>query len=256
MPRRIQNAKRASRPNPRMDRNLPDNHPHFERKYRDSIIEDRYKRVEMLPKNLAQENYIDALMDDSNHIVMATGPAGTGKSFLATLYAIAQLQAGNIRKIIIIRPAVGVDEEEHGFLPGSIVEKLAPWVQPILDVFKEHYTLPAITKMIETGVLEFVPVAFVRGRTFKDTIVIFDEAQNSLPTAMMAVLTRIGDGSRIFVTGDMEQHDRGRMVNGLRDFIDRLMRSGSQSIAHCEFHVGDIERHPCVAEVLRLYGID
>jgi phosphate starvation-inducible PhoH-like protein len=107
--------------------------------------------------------------------------------------------------------------------------------------------------MIQNGIIEFIPIAFVRGRTFKQTIVIFDEAQNSLPTAMKAVLTRIGDGSRIFVTGDMDQHDRGYMVNGLRDFIDRMKRKESNLIAHCEFTNHDIERHPCVAEVLKLY---
>ena len=164
------------------------------------------------------------------------------------------LQEGSIKHIVITRPAVGVDEEEHGYLPGSIIEKVAPWVQPIIDIFKEHYSLPAITKLVETGVVEFVPIAFVRGRTFKNTVVIFDEAQNSLPTAMKVVLTRIGEGTRIFVTGDMDQHDRGRVMNGLRDFINRLNQASTCHIAHCEFGKKDIERHPCVAEVLDLYG--
>ncbi len=241
-------SKRANKRNPREDRNLLEN----ENRTREPI-ERKFKRVEMLPRNIAQENYIEQLMDNDKSIVIATGPAGTGKSLLCTLYAIRQLQEGNIDRIVITRPAVGVDEEEHGFLPGTIVDKLMPWVQPILDVFKEYYTLPTIIKMIEHGTIEFIPVAFVRGRTFHNTIVIFDEAQNSLPTAMKAVLTRIGDGSRIFVTGDMDQHDRGHMVNGLRDFINRLKRGNSRLIAHCEFTNFDIERHPCVAEVLRLY---
>jgi phosphate starvation-inducible PhoH-like protein len=134
-----------------------------------------------------------------------------------------------------------------------LIEKLTPWVQPILDIFKQHYSLQMVTKMIETEVIEFVPVAFVRGRTFRNAIIIFDEAQNSLPTAMKAVLTRLGDGSRIFVTGDMDQHDRGYATNGLHDFIARLHASRSDSIAHCTFAIGDVERHPCVGEVLRLY---
>lgn len=243
-------AKRASRPNPREDRNHGHSAQHNQQNHEEKF---KAKRVEIIPRNISQEIYLDALTDETKSIVIATGPAGTGKSLLATLYAIKQLQDGQIKRIIITRPAVGVDEEEHGFLPGTIVDKLFPWVQPILDVFKEHYSLPAITKMIEQGVLEFVPVAFVRGRTFKDTIVIFDEAQNSLPPAMKAVLTRIGDGSRIFVTGDMEQHDRGHAINGLRDFIDRLGRLSSERIKHCAFYHGDIERHPCVGEVLRMY---
>jgi phosphate starvation-inducible PhoH-like protein len=242
-------AKRATRPNPREDRNQQQHskqHPNDERY--------KVRPVEIIPRNISQENYLDALMDADKSIVIATGPAGTGKSLLATMYAIKLLQNGEIKKIVITRPAVGVDEEEHGFLPGTIVDKLMPWVQPILDVFKEHYSVPSITKMIEVGVLEFVPVAFVRGRTFKNTVVIFDEAQNSLPPAMKAVLTRIGDGSRIFVTGDMDQHDRGYAVNGLRDFIDRLDRRKSYRIAHCAFGHQDIERHPCVGDVLQLYN--
>lgn len=259
VPRRIRNAKRANRPNPRTDRNLLENQlPDFitkEPRKRESYDEKpNIKRVELLPRNIAQEYYLDCLMDETNSIVIATGPAGTGKSMLATQYAIKQLQDGIINHIVITRPAVGVDEEEHGFLPGTIIDKLMPWVQPIIDIFKEHYSLPTITKMIQNGIIEFVPVAFIRGRTFKNTIVIFDEAQNSLPTAMKAVLTRIGDGSRIFVTGDMDQHDRGYALNGLRDFINRLAITQAHHIAHCTFSKHDIERHPCVAEVLDLYG--
>jgi len=235
-------AKRANRQNPRQERNIHILPP-----------PEKPNRVQLIPRNLAQEAYIEALSDKSKDIVIATGPAGTGKSLLCTLYAIRQLQEGAISRIVITRPALGVDEEEHGFLPGTIVDKLMPWVQPILDIFKDHYPLPVIIKMIENGVIEFVPIAFIRGRTFKNTIVIFDEAQNSLPTAMKAVLTRIGDASRIFVTGDMDQHDRGCMVNGLHDFIERFKRNNSRLIAHCEFTNFDIERHPCVAEVLKLY---
>jgi phosphate starvation-inducible PhoH-like protein len=242
-------AKRATRPNPREDRNQQ---PRQEQKFNIVPI----KKVTIVPKSVSQEIYLDALEDTDKSIVIATGPAGTGKTFLPTVFAIRELQKGDIDKIVVIRPAVSVDDEQHGYLPGNIVEKLTPWVAGILDVFKEHYPLPVIIKMIESGTIEFVPVAFVRGRTFKRSIVIFDEAQNSLPTAMKAVLTRIGDGSRIFVTGDMEQHDRGHAVNGLRDFIAKLRRTGSKTIAHCEFSVEDIERHPCVSEILRIYDLN
>lgn len=254
MPRRlaIKPAKRARRANPREDRNMP-NVLEFRRGKDFDDARPKGKHVTIVPRNIAQEDYLDALSDESKSIVLATGLAGTGKSLLCTLYAILQLQNETIDKIVITRPAVGVDSEEHGFLPGTLTEKLMPWVQPILDIFKQHYSLQALTRMIENEVIEFVPVAFVRGRTFRNTIVIFDEAQNSLPTAMKAVLTRIGEGSRIFVTGDMDQHDRGYATNGLRDFIDRLNAHQSKCIAHCTFGKGDVERHPCVAEVLRLY---
>jgi len=251
LPRTVKVAKRANRENPRIDRSNP-------RQERNLHIlppphADRIKRVQPIPRSLAQENYLEALSDDSKYIVIATGPAGTGKSLLATQCAIKMLQEGSVERIVITRPAVGVDEEEHGYLPGTIIEKFAPWVQPIIDIFKEHYPLPVITKLIEAGVIEFVPIAFVRGRTFKNTVVIFDEAQNSLPTAMKVVLTRIGEGTRIFVTGDMEQHDRGHIMNGLRDFINRLKDASTCHIVHCEFGKQDIERHPCVVEVLDLY---
>lgn len=254
MPRRLaaKPAKRARRANPREDR-FPNVLQFRRAKDPDEMIRPKGKRVTIVPRNIAQEDYLEALSDGGKSIVLATGLAGTGKSLLCTLFAIQQLQDETIDKIVITRPAVGVDAEEHGFLPGTLTEKLTPWVQPILDIFKRHYSLQALTRMIENEVIEFVPVAFVRGRTFTNTIVIFDEAQNSLPTAMKAVLTRIGEGSRIFVTGDMDQHDRGYATNGLRDFIDRLNARQSSYIAHCTFGKGDVERHPCVAEVLRLY---
>lgn len=218
------------------------------------LITNSYKQVEIIPKNKTQKYYLDCLKDSHHSIVIATGPAGTGKSFLCTLFAIKQLQAGIVEKIIIMRPAVGVDDEDHGFLPGTLTEKMYPWVQPILDIFKEYYYLPTLTKLIECGVIEFVPISFVRGRTFKNAFVIFDEAQNSLPNSMKAVLTRIGENCRIFVTGDMTQHDKGYAINGLRDFIDKLKRSPSDKIVVCEFTNKDIERHPCVVDVLEIYG--
>jgi phosphate starvation-inducible PhoH-like protein len=249
LPRTVKVAKRANRENPRINRRQERNLHILS-----SPDTERCKRVQPIPRSLAQETYLEALYDDTKYIVIATGPAGTGKSLLATQCAIKMLQEGSIKHIVITRPAVGVDQEEHGHLPGTIIEKLAPWVQPIIDIFREHYSVPAITKLIETGVVEFVPIAFVRGRTFKNTVVIFDEAQNSLPTAMKVVLTRIGEGTRIFITGDMEQHDRGRVMNGLRDFINRLKDTSTTHIIHCEFSMKDIERHPCVAEVLELYA--
>ncbi len=262
MPRRIRNsAKRSPRKKFNEDTNviqLPAFIKEKRQRHSPSFSEDhpyppKIKRVELLPRSLAQEDYVEALQDKTKHIVIATGCAGTGKTLLCTLYAIQQLQLGNIDHIVITRPAVGVDDEEHGFLPGDLTAKLMPWCLPIVDIFKDYYSLPAINRMIEHSTLEFLPVSFVRGRTFKNTIAIFDEAQNSLPTAMKALLTRIGENSRILVTGDMEQSDRGRVKNGLEDFIDRLKATNSDMIAHCEFTYKDIERHPCVAEVLRLY---
>lgn len=248
------NAKRASRPNPREDRNA---HRYNTNTHQINLPEEntRRKKVELLPRNLAQETYIDLLEDDNNSIVFATGPAGTGKTLLATLYAIKQLQAGNISKIIITRPAVSVDEQ-HGFLPGTLLEKMAPWVIPITDVFKEYYSVASLERMLEEEVIEIAPLAYMRGRTLKNCIVLFDESQNANINQMKMVLTRIGDNTRMFITGDCAQHDRGFDDNGLKDFMRRLSVSPSGRIKTVEFDKQDVERHPVIEEILHLYGDD
>ncbi|RYD83545.1 MAG: PhoH family protein [Verrucomicrobiaceae bacterium] len=249
-------AKRANKPNPREDRNFGRNHRAEIIPFHDSESDrptTRKKRVELLPRNVAQEDYVDTLLDESKHVVFAMGPAGCGKTLLATQYAIQALQSGDFTKIIITRPAVSVDEQ-HGFLPGTLVEKMAPWVLPIMDVFKEHYTPAQVEKMVLDEVIEIAPLAYMRGRTFKNAIVLFDEAQNSNINQMKMVLTRIGENSRMIVTGDIKQADRGFEENGLKDFVERLSRRGSDAIAICEFETGDVERHPIIEEILNLYG--
>jgi phosphate starvation-inducible PhoH-like protein len=250
------NAKRASRPNPREDRNPKSS----SRSYRDNVVpfnanpEPRVKKkVELLPRNLRQEEYIELLEDQHNSVVFATGPAGTGKTLLCTLYAIKQLQEGNIDKIIITRPAVSVDEQ-HGFLPGTLLDKMAPWVIPITDVFKEFYSVQALEKMLMDEVVEIAPLAYMRGRTLKRSIILFDESQNATPNQMKMVLTRLGDESRMFVTGDIQQHDRGFSDNGLKDFMNRLALHRSNRIKLVRFDREDVERHPVIEEILTLYG--
>lgn len=251
------NAKRSNKPNPREERNSPEYRSRHAR--RDNVVDFdeaktiRRKRVELLPRNLAQETYVDALHDQSKHIVFAMGPAGCGKTLLATLYAIKALQSGEISKIVLTRPAVSVDEQ-HGFLPGTLIEKMAPWVIPIMDVFKEHYSPAQIVKMMEEEIIEIAPLAYMRGRTLKNCIVLADEMQNTTPDQMKMVLTRIGDNCRMFVTGDLAQHDRTFKANGLKDFTDRLSKKGTASMGVVNFERGDVERHPVIEEVLALYG--
>lgn len=250
-------AKRANRPNPREDRNHNRNHRAeiipFDRDLdNDHRSTTRKKRVELLPRNVAQEEYVDTLLDESKHVVFAMGPAGCGKTLLATQYAIQALQSGSVQKIIITRPAVSVDEQ-HGFLPGTLVDKMAPWVLPIMDVFKEHFTPAQVEKMVLDEVIEIAPLAYMRGRTFKNAIILFDEAQNATPNQMKMVLTRIGEGSRIIVTGDLKQHDRGFEANGLKDFVERVAKRGSNSIAVCDFGASDVERHAVIEEILDIY---
>lgn len=212
----------------------------------------RESRVKILPKNLAQEDYLALLDDPYKDIVFASGPAGTGKTMMAVLAAIRSLKAGEIDKIVVTRPAVSVDEQ-HGFLPGTLVEKMAPWTRPIFDVFEEYYSPKEIETMIAENIIEIAPLAYMRGRTFKNAIIIADEMQNATVNQMKMLLTRIGTGSRIIVTGDLAQHDRGFDNNGLKDFISRLS-SNSQRIGAVEFTQEDVERHPAVKEVLKIYG--
>jgi len=204
----------------------------------------------LLPKNLAQEAYIDALENPLIDIVFATGPAGTGKTMLAALAAIKQLQSGTIEKIVITRPAVSVDEQ-HGFLPGTLIEKMQPWVLPILDYFYEVFTRKEVVNLIEMGIIDVSPLAYMRGRTLKHSFVLADECQNMLPSQMKMLLTRIGTGSKIVVTGDMAQHDRGFDQNGLKDILLRM--TANPRIAVCRFEDQDVERHPIIASILRYY---
>lgn len=213
------------------------------------------KRIELIPRNRKQEDYIADLLNPNLSIVFATGPAGTGKTMLAVLAAIKALKEGEITKIVVTRPAVGVDGEKHGFLPGDLNAKMEPWTRPIFDVLHEHYTPKDTAMMLEEQILEISPLAFMRGRTFKDCYIIADEMQNATPGQMKMLLTRLGDNSRMVVTGDVMQADRKGEENGLIDF-DRLLRGfgGSSMIGWTAFGYKDIERHPAVAEVLKIYG--
>ena len=207
-------------------------------------------KVDLIPKNISQETYIEHLEDPRTHIVFAVGPAGTGKTLLATMAGIQALKQGDVKRIVITRPAVSVDEQ-HGFLPGTLVEKMQPWILPILDYFYEYYSKAQVAAMIEQGVIDIVPLAFMRGRTFRHSWIIGDEFQNSTPNQMKMLLTRIGEGSKIVVTGDVHQHDRGFEVNGLKDVIHRL--GNRAGIELCEFGTGDIERHHLIDVILDMY---
>lgn len=210
-----------------------------------------YKRVELLPRNTAQETYVEALL--SKRMVFAVGPAGTGKTLLAVLRAIQALRSQEITKIIITRPAVSVDEK-HGFLPGTLNEKMEPWTRPIFDVFEEYYGLAETAKMLEDGTIEIAPLGFMRGRTFKNAYIIADEMQNATPDQMKMLLTRIGERSCMVLTGDLRQHDRGFAQNGLKDFLERLVGHHMSSMEVCKFGREHIERDPLVADVLEIYG--
>lgn len=233
------------------------NERNFFNSINDNVVRlDQYQRqvkqkVKLLPKNVAQERYIDALENPNINIVFAVGYAGTGKTYLATLYAIQQLKAGQIDKVVITRPNIAVDDKDIGFLPGDIYKKMSPWTKPVLDVFEEYYSVKDITHMIEENVIELLPLAYIRGRTLKNAIILLDEAQNTTRNSMLSALTRIGEGSKMIITGDVRQSDRGKN-NGLTDFLDRFQ--GSKHIEVCDFDRDSIERHHVITEILRMYG--
>ena len=213
------------------------------------------KTVHLIPKSINQEEYIQLLTDNSKSIVFATGPAGTGKTMLAVLAGIKAYKEGEVKKIVLTRPAVGVDDEKHGFLPGDINAKMEPWTRPLFDVFAEYYSPKEVARLLEEQVIEIAPLAFMRGRTFKDSWIVADEMQNATPGQMKMLLTRLGENSKIVVTGDTRQADRKDPDNGLLDFKS-LVAAYQQSkyVAGVEFANKDIMRHPAVKEILEIYG--
>jgi phosphate starvation-inducible PhoH-like protein len=220
----------------------------------DSYRAHKPRQIHLVPKTLSQETYIDLLTNSDKTIVFATGPAGTGKTMLAVLAALKAYKEGECSKIVITRPAVGVDDEEHGFLPGDLNQKMAPWTRPILDYVAEYYRQPEIAKMLEEQIIEISPLAYMRGRTFKNSWIIADEMQNATPSQMKMLLTRLGEGSKMVVTGDTRQADRREADNGLLDFkrlVDEYKRC--QYVTGVEFTGKDVMRHPAVVEILKIY---
>jgi len=208
-------------------------------------------QVKILPRNRSQEQYLLKLLDPQKDIVFAIGPAGTGKTLLAVQSAVKDFKEGKVEKIIVTRPAVSVDED-LGFLPGTLEEKMAPWTRPIFDVLREYFFASEIESMIAEGVIEISPLAYMRGRTFKQSYIIADEMQNATQNQMKMLLTRLGEGSKMVVTGDLAQADRLK-DNGLVDFTNRLEETPSDRLDIVKFHTGDIERHQAVGEVLKVY---
>lgn len=210
-------------------------------------------RVSLYARNDHQKQYLEKLQADDKNIVFAVGPAGTGKTMLAVQVGIKLFQEGKFDKIIVTRPAVSVDED-LGFLPGTMQEKMAPWTRPIFDVLGEYYLKKDIENMITEGVIEISPLAYMRGRTFKNAYIIADEMQNATPNQMKMLLTRLGEGSKMVVTGDLNQADR-LDDNGLIDFIRHINEHKSLKCIDLQhFDKKDIERHNAVKEVLSVYG--
>jgi len=213
----------------------------------------RPRPIELVPRTRNQERLVIALQDANQHIVVTVGPAGTGKTYLAMLAAVRALRQGECERIVLTRPAVSVEDEQHGFLPGSLIAKMEPWTRPLLDVLREYYRPQDIADMIEEQTIEIAPLGFMRGRTFKNSWIIADEMQNATPAQCKMLMTRIGAGSKIVITGDTDQADRQIADNGLADILTRLKKGGVQGISLCEFESKDIQRHHLITHILRMY---
>ena len=215
------------------------------------LVSDNY-----LPKTINQERYVNILDDTTVKIVIVVGPAGTGKTMFACLKAINLLKTGKINRIVITRPVVTADEE-IGFLPGNLVTKMDPWTKPIFDIFLEKYSKHELDSLIHNNIIEICPLAFMRGRTFKNSFIIADEMQNSSPNQMKMLLTRIGIRTNMVVTGDLNQSDMTK-DNGLNDIVSKLKtfnlyHNETKNIEIFELNNMDIERSEVVKKVIQIY---
>jgi phosphate starvation-inducible PhoH-like protein len=211
------------------------------------------------PKTTNQETYNSLLNDNNCKIVFSVGPAGTGKTLLACNAAIRELKRGKFQKIVITRPVVPV-EEDIGFLPGNLVKKMDPWTRPIFDIFLEFYSQKEIDSLVHENVIEISPLAYMRGRSFKNAFIIADEMQNSSPNQMLMLTTRISHGSKMVITGDLNQTDR-ELTSGLADFIkkyklykSKIDQNITSGIEIVELESSDISREPIIATILDIYN--
>jgi len=197
-----------------------------------------------------QTRYLNALRD--REMVLCAGPAGTGKTWLAVAMAVSLLRSGAVKKIVLVRPAVEAGER-LGFLPGDIAAKVNPYLRPLFDALNDLMDPEQVKRYLESDVIEIAPLAYMRGRTLNNACIILDEGQNTTVSQMMMFLTRMGNGSKIIVTGDMSQIDLPPNVeSGLIDAVERL--DGLDGIAVVRLDERDIVRHPLVQRVLSAYG--
>ncbi len=209
----------------------------------------RTKRRQISARTPTQAQYISAMME--NELVFGIGPAGTGKTYLAVCAAVSMLMAGQIDRIILSRPAVEAGER-LGFLPGDMKEKVDPYMRPIYDALYENLPGDQVIRKLESGEIEVAPLAFMRGRTLKNAFILLDEAQNTTPVQMKMFLTRLGENSRMVITGDLSQIDLpAGQQSGLSDAVDTL--DGVKGIEVIRFAGSDVVRHALVARIVNAY---
>ena len=213
-----------------------------------NIVSNRGRTIR--PKTLGQKQYVDAI--DSNTVVFGIGPAGTGKTYLAMAKAVAALQAKQVNRILLTRPAVEAGER-LGFLPGTLTDKIDPYLRPLYDALHDMIDPESIPRLMASGTIEVAPLAYMRGRTLNDAFIILDEAQNTSPEQMKMFLTRLGFGSKMVVTGDITQVDLpGGMQSGLR--VVREILDGLEDVHFTELTAQDVVRHRLVGAIVDAYG--
>jgi phosphate starvation-inducible PhoH-like protein len=209
----------------------------------------RTQRRQIRPRSAGQVRYVDALR--GSDLVMAVGPAGTGKTYLAVAVAVTMLTAGSVDRIVLSRPAVEAGER-LGFLPGDLREKIDPYLRPLYDALYDMLPADQVMKRLSNGEIEIAPLAFMRGRTLSNSFVILDEAQNTTPVQMKMFLTRLGENARMAVTGDLSQVDLPIGTrSGLAEALDVL--EGVEGVDVVRFNDADVVRHPLVARIVRAY---
>lgn len=219
--------------------------------YEEEIIKDNSGKP-IRVKTLGQKVYVDSIK--SHDVVFGIGPAGTGKTFLAVTLAVTALKRGQVKRIVLTRPAVEAGES-LGFLPGDLKEKVDPYLRPVYDALYQILGKEQTTRLMEREIIEIAPLAYMRGRTLEDAFVILDEAQNTTIMQMKMFLTRLGFNSKMIVNGDMSQIDLPRRVkSGLVDAMEKL--KGIKAIDFVHFSASDVVRHPVVADIINAYEKD
>jgi phosphate starvation-inducible PhoH-like protein len=212
-----------------------------------NIVSNRGRSIR--PKTANQKRYVDAIEDHT--ITFGIGPAGTGKTYLAMAKAVSALQAKKVNRIVLTRPAVEAGEK-LGFLPGTLNEKIDPYLRPLFDALHDMIDIETIPRMMQSGIIEVAPLAFMRGRTLNDAFIILDEAQNTTPEQMKMFLTRLGFGSKMVITGDVTQIDLPNgQHSGLR--IVRDILKGIDDIAFLELTAEDVVRHRLIGDIVKAY---
>lgn len=224
-----------------------------------STIKTKFK-----PRTPNQKKYNNDILNKDLQIVIGTGPAGCGKTLFASQYAAKILLENDKTKVILTRPLISVSGEDLGYLPGNLIEKMNPWIIPIFDILLEFMTHQKLEALINEKRLEIVPLAYMRGRTFKDCVIIADELQNSFNSQMLMLLTRLGENSKLLITGDVSQSDNLK-ENGLLDFIGRIEKfyfknnelnlclMKKDNISYVKMDNTDVQRSLIISTILNIY---